>query len=106
MIYVERDSQANIRGVYANRQEGYAEEELPDDHPDVVEFLHPVLSHNAAIDEAIAKAESAVPITPRALREFMLMVLQFAKVDPASNSAFAKVAALDAQVQALRGQRT
>lgn len=40
MVYVERRS-GKISGVYANLQEGYAEEELPDDAPEVVAFLNP-----------------------------------------------------------------
>ena len=41
MPFVERDQLGAIKGVYAVRQPGYAEEELPDDHPDVVAFRAP-----------------------------------------------------------------
>ena len=40
MIFVERDKGGRVTGLYANRQQGYAEEELPDDHPDVVAFTN------------------------------------------------------------------
>lgn len=35
MRYVERDATGKIIGDYANPQEGRAEEELPDDHPEL-----------------------------------------------------------------------
>lgn len=41
MVWVERDASGNIRGVYANRQDGYAEEELEDSSPEVLDFLTP-----------------------------------------------------------------
>lgn len=39
MPYVQRDHAGNIKGVYAMRQEGYAEENLPDDSADVAAYL-------------------------------------------------------------------
>jgi hypothetical protein len=39
MPYVSRDDGGNINGVYVNLQEGYGEEFLPDDNPEVVAFL-------------------------------------------------------------------
>lgn len=41
MPYVERDETGVVKGVYANAQSGYAEEELADDHPDIVAFRNP-----------------------------------------------------------------
>lgn len=38
-MYIERDNQGVIKGVYRQRQPGYAEEELPDDDPRVTEYL-------------------------------------------------------------------
>ena len=40
-MFIQRFIDGTIQGVYANRQNGYAEEELADDHPEVVEFLAP-----------------------------------------------------------------
>jgi uncharacterized protein with HEPN domain len=42
--FVQRNWKGEVTGVYSGAQPGYAEEELPDDHPDVVEFnaKHPV----------------------------------------------------------------
>lgn len=40
MVYVERRS-GKIAGVYACLQEGYAEEEMADDAPEVLAFLNP-----------------------------------------------------------------
>lgn len=40
MVYVERND-GTVVGVYANRQPGFAEEELPYDHAEVVAFLNP-----------------------------------------------------------------
>lgn len=44
MPYVQRNWKGEITGLFAIRQPGYAEEELPDDHPDVVSFneAHPI----------------------------------------------------------------
>lgn len=36
--FVERDEQGSIKGSYAQPQEGIAEEELDDDHPDLQAF--------------------------------------------------------------------
>ncbi len=36
MPFVQRDQGGNVVGEFANRQPGYAEEHLRDDHPDVV----------------------------------------------------------------------
>lgn len=41
MAYVQRDENGLIIGVFTNAQEGYAEEELPDDDSEVVAFLTP-----------------------------------------------------------------
>jgi hypothetical protein len=43
VVFVQRDWRGNITGLYSGRQD-YAQEELPDDHPEVVEFnaKHPV----------------------------------------------------------------
>jgi len=38
MTFVERAKDGSIKGVYAQRQPGHADEELPDDHADVVAF--------------------------------------------------------------------
>lgn len=37
-VYVERDENKNIKGVYANAQPGYAEERLPEDHSSIVAY--------------------------------------------------------------------
>ena len=40
-MFIERDEQGKIKGVYRAKQDGYAEEELADDHPEVVAYLNP-----------------------------------------------------------------
>lgn len=40
-VYVERDDDGAIKGVYTAPQPGYAEEALPEDHSEVVAFLTP-----------------------------------------------------------------
>jgi len=58
MSYVERDSVSGaIKGVYRQFQTGYAEEELPDNHPDVVAFLapKPIPPNGSNIDNAERK---------------------------------------------------
>ena len=40
-MYVQRDEANRVKGVYRLRQPGVAEEELPDDHPDIAAFRAP-----------------------------------------------------------------
>lgn len=40
-MFVERNQDGTIKGVYAMPQPGLAEEELPDDHPSVIAYLAP-----------------------------------------------------------------
>lgn len=40
-MYYSRDENGRLNGQYRQPQPGYAEEELPDDHPDVAAFLNP-----------------------------------------------------------------
>lgn len=40
-VYAERAQDGTIKGLYARRQPGYAEEALDEDHPDVVAFRAP-----------------------------------------------------------------
>jgi len=43
MPYVQRSS-GKVCGIYANAQQGYAEEFLPDDNAEVVAYLNPTLT--------------------------------------------------------------
>jgi hypothetical protein len=58
MVFVERQDGV-ITGLYANFQEGYAEEELADDDPEVVAFKAPkergptVVDNLAALKQAL-----------------------------------------------------
>ena len=40
-MFVERDESNRVKGVYRLRQPGVAEEELPDNHSDIVAFRAP-----------------------------------------------------------------
>ena len=40
MIWVQRNDTGAICATFANQQPGYADEQLPADHPEVVEFLN------------------------------------------------------------------
>lgn len=57
MTYVERRD-GKIVGVYAIPQPGYAEEEIADDHPDLVAFRNPAVDLSA-IDLATLNATLA-----------------------------------------------
>ncbi len=57
-----------VIGVFKVAQPGYAEEELPEDHPDVQTFLNPQNTPQFKILDI----EQKNPITHRALREFLL----------------------------------
>jgi hypothetical protein len=52
MPYVERDAGGLVKGVYANLQEGYAEEWLEDHATDVVAFLTPPITAEQVVAEA------------------------------------------------------
>lgn len=41
IFFCERDGGGKIKGLYANRQPGYAEEAIDDGHPDVAAFRNP-----------------------------------------------------------------
>lgn len=41
MVYVQRNAAGRISGIFVNLQEIYADEELPDNNIEVVEFLNP-----------------------------------------------------------------
>ncbi len=68
---------------------------------------------NRLIDAQIAQSEYAVPITARALREFMFLALAAFRIDPLAKDGqnnyvqpkFAAIALLDQKIQALRSQR-
>lgn len=47
MIYVQRDSDGVIIGIYSTFQEGYAEELLSEDSEEVVDFFRRLENDNA-----------------------------------------------------------
>lgn len=53
-MFVERDKGGVVVGLYGARQEGYAEEELPDDHAEVVAYLHAHDPNNAPTPRDLA----------------------------------------------------
>lgn len=67
-MFVQRDGQGKITGVYRAKQFGYAEEELTDDHPEVLAYLNPPITPL----KSIVNLEQQNPITHRALREFFI----------------------------------
>ena len=85
IVYVERDTDGAIKGVYANEQPGYAEEQLPADDPEVVAFLNPppvppgptadqeAARANQRLDDGVTAAVAALPPSDRALLPAMLM---------------------------------
>lgn len=84
---------------------------MPDESLQVV-VMQTCLDHFAIdwrkrklIDFQINAIEQASPITARAMREFMLMVLAYAGTDANSNPAFKRAAAMDAEIQKLRDER-
>lgn len=57
MAFVQRDEFGKIVGVYACKQEGYAEEFLDDENPEVIEALYPttldILDYENAIQTLV-----------------------------------------------------
>ncbi len=71
MPYVQRDRSGNMRGLFARRQEGFAEEFLAEDHPDVVAFLAPTVVSDPD------RAESRIQSNPALLA----MVRRMARIE-------------------------
>ena len=46
-VWVERDDEGAVKGVYANKQPGCAEEQLPADDAEVVAFLERLTPQHA-----------------------------------------------------------
>lgn len=81
MPYVERNENGVVVGLYANFQEGYAEEWLEDDDPEVLAFLNPpltpqtcplspdqfytMLENEGKLDAFIAAIETVTPISKK-----------------------------------------
>ena len=59
MAWVQRKA-GGIVGVYRNRQDGYAEEELADDHSEVLAFLPPPPEIDQSNLDNIAKCDKAI----------------------------------------------
>jgi len=112
-VFVERRNGA-VCGVYANLQPGFAEEELPEDHADVVEFRVRVNTPDpqTQIDTLERKA-----MLPRVVREDLLLRFVTAAAGQGISVAqlldtqdshyapgFAKVHAFNEQIKALRAQ--
>jgi len=65
MRYVQRDEQKKVVGSYANLQPGYAEEQMAEDHPDLVRYNTPPPPRIMTPRE---KVEAALGITVAELR--------------------------------------
>jgi len=54
MRYVERGIDGKVTGVYANPQPGYAEEELSDDSPEVVNHSKSAQTRKTLVEQILA----------------------------------------------------
>ena len=63
MVYVERDGGAVV-GIYANPQPGRAEEELADNHADVLAFRNPPPDLNAYLADKRYRVETGGIVIP------------------------------------------
>jgi len=103
-----------VEGVYANRQEGYAEEEIDENHSDVVAFK--VRVNTPDPQTQIDTLERKVML-PRVVREDLMLRFVTAAAGQGISVAqlldmqdshyapgFAKVYALNEQIKALRAQ--
>jgi hypothetical protein len=75
-MFVQRDNSSKVIGVFRQAQPGVAEEELPEDHPEVLAYLNPM----GTPLRAIQNIEVGNPFTHRALREFFI---GFGDINPA-----------------------
>jgi hypothetical protein len=66
MPFIERKD-GKIAGLYHNRQDGYAEEELPDDNAEVVAYLEMVTKvHGGPAMQRTAPEAATAPEAPAA----------------------------------------
>lgn len=68
-MFIERDRDGKIKGVYKQSQKGYAEEELPDDHPEVLAYLNPPKDYAQLRREAYVAAGVTMEAIAEALIE-------------------------------------
>ena len=63
MPFVQRDKSGVVMGLYANRQPGYAEEELASDDPEVLAYLTPKVpaKSDKQLKIEAALADASVP---------------------------------------------
>lgn len=67
MKFVQRNGQNKVCGVYVRAQPGYAEEELDDDHPDILGYQNPPPTQDQIDTEAAkqyAKLNALKGMTP------------------------------------------
>lgn len=107
-----RQALVKAHGTHFNLSTCSTEITLDDTADDRDAVMQTCLAHFAIdwnkrkwLDAQINAIEQANPITPRALREFMLNTLAFAHVDVNSNPVFKRAAAMDAEIQQLRDVR-
>jgi hypothetical protein len=65
MVWVSRDGGGKISGAYANRQNGYAEEQLADGAPEVHEFFNPPAPPPFLVAPQIVAAALDMAVTPQ-----------------------------------------
>jgi prefoldin subunit 5 len=72
-MFIERDENGNIKGVYANLQEGHVEEILEDDSAEIASFFerinYSIDRKQEAIDALLAEA-AARPDAPQEVRDY------------------------------------
>lgn len=108
MVWIERGEDRAIKGVYANRQEGYAEEELSGEDPAVSAFLAPrtsapdsvtKLGLKRALDEfGIWEQVRAAIATDADAQEEWDLAVEIKRTDPLTQKLIAKLQFTDTQV--------
>lgn len=68
-MFIKRDEAGNIKGLYANPQPGYAEEEKSDDDPEVQAYLNPPKDYAQLRREAYVSAGVTIEAIAEALIE-------------------------------------
>jgi hypothetical protein len=89
--FVQRDAGGLVTGHYANPQPGYAEEELPDGHPDILAYDSPPPSAAQIAQEA----ERDLQIQWRAEIKAEAFVAQFIAMTPADVDAYVTTTVTD-----------
>lgn len=87
MRYVQRDAEGKLIGHFANPQPGYAEEEVADDHPDILGWnaereAFRLMDHNTESNERLRTAEARLRLAEENLEVIRAQLANMLAIAP------------------------